>query len=391
MDVLRGFALCGILLVNIQQFSMIMIAGFNPSAYGDLSGLNMWVWKFTAIFGLSKFMNIFSLMYGAGIALLTSKIEAKGLSARAVHYRRTLILVVVGALHGYLLWSGDVLYWYGMCALIVYLFRRMSPRKMLMLAIIFLILPSALMAVGGMSMPYWPPEQIEHMREGWQPGPESVQEELDAYRGSWMDQMSQRAPTTLSFHTFVLPIWAFWRVSGLMLIGMAFFKWGVITAQRSTRFYSTLMILGLALGLPLVIFGLQQDMAHNWAVEFSKMLGTQYNYWGGIGVSLGYIGAVMLATRALMSSAALRPLAATGRMAFTNYIMQTLICTTIFYGHGFGLFGSVERKHQILIVVAIWVFQLIVSPIWLKHFRFGPLEWAWRSLSYRKRQPFKAP
>ncbi len=387
MDVLRGVALCGILTINIQQFSMIFQAGFNPTAYGDLTGLNGWVWKLSHTFGLSKFMNIFSMMYGAGIALLAGRIETKGLKPAAVHYRRTLILIVVGALHGYLLWSGDILFWYGMCALLVYLFRKSSPRKLVIIAVILLLVPSLLMLVGGISMPYWPPEALEEFRAGWQPGQEVVREELDAYRGGWLDQMSHRAKFTFMLQTFVFSVWAFWRVTGLMLLGMALFKWGVITARRSPKFYLGLAIIGLALGTPIVIYGMIQDIAHGFSVEYSKFFGTQFNYWGGILMSLGYIGLVMLICKGLGPGAAvLKPIGAVGRMAFTNYITQTVICTTIFYGHGFGLVGRLERKEQILVVFAVWIFQLIVSPIWLKYFRFGPLEWAWRSLTYMRAQ-----
>ena len=389
MDVLRGVALCGILIVNIQHFSMINQAVFNPSVYGDLTGPNRWAWILTHVFAMMKFMTIFSIMYGAGIALLTGKLEAKGLRSAPVHYRRTMILIVVGALHGYLLWSGDILFWYGMCALLVYLFRRMSPKKLLIIAAILICVPSLLMLIGGFSMPYWPQNAVEGLRSAWQPGAEAVREEVEIYRGGWLDQMAHRVPLTIKLNTFVFGIWAVWRVTALMLLGMALYKWGVITAGRSTKFYSGLTLAGLVVGLPIVVYGVTQNIAHNFSAEYSKFLGSQFNYWGSIFMSGGYMGAVMLICKGLGSSAVLKPVAAVGRMAFTNYIMQTVICTTIFYGHGFGLFGSVERTGQLLIVFCIWVFQLIVSPIWLRYFRFGPLEWAWRSLTYLRPQPMR--
>ncbi len=390
MDVLRGVAVCGILLVNIQQFSMIMQAGFNPTAYGDLTGANRLVWIFTHVFGETKFMNIFSMMYGAGIALLAGRVESKGLRAAPVHYRRNLILIVVGALHGYLLWSGDVLFWYGVCALIVYLFRKISPAKLVIIGVAFLMMPSLLLLVGGLSMQFWDPEMVEQMRQIWRPGAEAVREELEIYRGGWLEQMGHRVPFTMKMHTFILGVWAMWRVTGLMLLGMALFKWGVITARRTARSYAALAAAGLALGLSIVIYGMTRDMAHDYSLEYSKFLGTQFNYWGGLLVSLGYIGLVMLICKGTgAGSTLLKPVAAVGRMAFTNYISQTIICTTIFYGHGFGMIGRMERTEQILVVVSIWIFQLIVSPIWLRYFRFGPIEWAWRSLTYMRPQPMR--
>lgn len=115
----------------------------------------------------------------------------------------------------------------------------------------------------------------------------------------------------------------------------------------------------------------------------------QFNYWASVLVSLGWIGAVMLASKSAALVWITARLAAVGRMAFTNYIMQTLICTTIFYGHGLGLFGKVERVWQLAIVLGVWVLQLTISPLWLHHFSYGPLEWVWRSLTYWRRIPFR--
>ena len=117
--------------------------------------------------------------------------------------------------------------------------------------------------------------------------------------------------------------------------------------------------------------------------------GALFNYWGSLAVSLGYIGMVMLVCLSSWLDRLTRPFAAVGRMALTNYLVQTLICTTIFYGHGLGLFGRVERQEQILIVFAVWVFQVAVSPLWLRYFRFGPFEWLWRSLTYQKVHPMR--
>ena len=117
-------------------------------------------------------------------------------------------------------------------------------------------------------------------------------------------------------------------------------------------------------------------------------LGSQFNYWASILVALGWVGLVMLVCKSDLLRPLTRPFAAVGRMAFSNYIMHTVICTTIFYGHGFGLYGYAERWQQVCVVVAIWGVQLAISPLWLKYFRFGPLEWLWRSLSYWRLQPF---
>jgi uncharacterized protein len=174
-----------------------------------------------------------------------------------------------------------------------------------------------------------------------------------------------------------------------MLVGMALLKWGVVTAQRPPRFYRTMLAAGFVIGVPVVIYGVTRNFAAGWALDYSMFFGFQYNYWGSLFIASAYIGLVMLICQANPLEKFTRPFTAVGRTALSNYLLQTLICTTIFYGHGFGLFGKVERAGQALIVLAIWIVQLIVSPIWLRHFRFGPAEWLWRSLTYWKIQPLR--
>ena len=219
---------------------------------------------------------------------------------------------------------------------------------------------------------------------------EMIGQEIFTYQGGWLEQMAYRVPSSLKFQTFIFIIWFGWRAGGLMLIGMALFKWGVLTAQRSKRFYLTLMGVGFGLGLPVVSYGVVRNFAAQWTFEFSMFFGWQFNYWGSLFVALGYIGTVMLICKSIRLEKFTRPFAAVGRMALTNYLVQTLICTTIFYGHGLGLFGQVERREQILIVIGVWMFQLFVSSTWLRFFRFGPAEWLWRSLTYLKFQPMRS-
>ena len=387
LDILRGFAVLGILIMNIQSFSMIEAAYLNPAAYGDLTGINKWVWILSHIFGDQKFMTIFSILFGAGIVLFTNRAEAKSRSAASLHYRRTLWLFIIGMMHAYLLWQGDILVPYALCALLAFVFRKFSPKKLLIIGMIVISVSSILYLLFGWSMQFWPTEVIEGNRAGWMPGAEIIEKELAAMQGNWLAQMSHRIPSALQFQTFIFLIWSGWRAGGLMLVGMALFKWGVLTAQRSNRFYMTVMIIGFVVGLPVVSFGVAQNFAADWAMEFSMFFGWQYNYWGSLFVSLGYISLVMMICKAGSLQKISQPFAAVGRMAFSNYLLQTLICTTIFYGHGFRLFGNVERWLQVLIMIGIWIFQLIISPIWLRHFRFGPMEWLWRSLTYWKVQP----
>jgi uncharacterized protein len=233
LDVLRGVAILGILVMNIQSFSMIQSAYMNPTSYGDLSGLNGWVWRLSHLFAAEKFITLFSLMFGAGIVLMAERLEAKGRNAGSTHYRRTFFLLLIGLAHAYLLWYGDILFVYGLCALVVYLFRKRTSRTLLLVGLVGVAIPSALYLLFGLSMPSWPEEARAGMLEFWLPNAEMVADELAAYRGSWLDQMEHRVPASLFFHTLVFLIWGVWRTSGLMLIGMALYKWGVLSGRRS--------------------------------------------------------------------------------------------------------------------------------------------------------------
>ncbi len=382
LDVLRGVAVLGILVMNIQSFSMIGAAYFNPTAYGDLAGLNRAVWFLSHLLADMKFMTIFSMLFGAGIVLMSERLEVSGRRPAGVHYRRMGFLLLFGIAHGWLLWTGDILYAYAMCGFGVYLFRKKRPRTLLLLGSALVVAGSALSLLSQLSIPSWPEGQLLGMKEIWAPTAAQVEAETAALRGGWRDQMGHRIPQTIMMETFVFLFNMVWRAGGMMLLGMALFRWGVFGAGLPARIYRRMMAAALLLGAPLILLGVRYQTSTGWVLEKGFFGGLQFNYWGSIPVALGWIGAVMLFCRAARGSRLYRVLAATGQMAFTNYIAQTLICTFIFYGHGLGLFGSVERSGQILIVFGVWGLQLLWSPWWLSRFRFGPLEWLWRSLTY---------
>lgn len=389
LDVLRGFAILGILVMNIQSFSMPEAAYLNPSAYGDLTGLNKCVWIVSHVVADQKFMTIFSLLFGAGIVLLTQRAEAKGRRSASVHYRRTLWLWIIGMMHAYLLWHGDILVPYSLCAVLVYLFRKLSPRKLLVIGGIVFLVPSILYVLFGLSIPQWPSEAVADTKGYWEPSQEAVSRELTAYRGSWLTQMKHRVPSSVAFQTFVFFIWFGWRIGSLMLFGMALFKLGILSAERSQRFYRRMAVIGLGVGLPVVVYGIIRNFRADWAFEYSMFLGWQFNYWGSLPIGLGYIALIMLMCQSRRYERLKSLFAPIGRTALSNYLGQTIICTTLFYGHGLGVFGHVQRWQQVIIMFGVWVIQLAVTPLWLRYFKFGPAEWVWRSLTYWRVQPMR--
>jgi uncharacterized protein len=389
LDVLRGFALLGILTMNMGSFAMPSAAYFDPTAYGDLSGLNGWIWRLIHLVADLKFMAIFSMLFGAGIVLSSRRTESRGRKAAGVHYRRMFWLIVFGLLHAYLLWYGDILFWYGMCGLIVFFFRRVSPKWLIVWGLISISVASAFMLFGGLTAESWPQATFDQVVANLKPSEEAKEAEIAIYRGDWLEQMEMRVPESLEMQTGTFLSWALWRVGGLMLLGMALFKLGVFSATRSRRFYLVFIGAAVLLGLPVIGFGIRYNFGINWEAPYAFFYGMQFNYWASIMVSLGWIGAVMLVCKSRILSGLTFRLAAVGRTAFSNYILQTILCTSIFYGHGFGLFGGVERGGLVGIMILIWIFQLAISPAWLEYFHFGPLEWVWRSLVYLKKQPFR--
>ena len=389
LDILRGIAILGILIMNIQSFSMIEAAYMNPMAFGDLTGLNKWVWILSHIFADQKFMTIFSILFGAGIILISEKAEKKEKSAASIHYRRIFWLFLIGLIHAYLLWHGDILVAYTFCAILTFLFRKMSATKLLVIGLILISISSMLFLISGWAIQFWPQEAIDNTMLTWKPDSEFIVKEIEAFQGNWLEQMPYRIKAALNFHTMVFLFWTGWRAGGLMLIGMGLYKWGILTANRSSKFYLWMCISGFLVGLPLIIYGILLNFQANFVLKYSMFIGSQYNYWGSLFVSMAYISLIIFIYQKIKESNWYMVLANVGRTALSNYLLQTLLCTLIFYGHGFGLFAQVERKFQFIIVILVWFVQIILTQVWLKYYKFGPAEWLWRSLTYFKRQPFK--
>ncbi len=389
LDVLRGVALLGILIINMMSFATSDVVYFNPTAYGSFTGVERLIWMLSHVLADQKFMTIFSALYGAGILLLTTRLEQRGQLARPLFLQRSLWLLLFGLLHLFLLWDGDILVVYALAGMAAYGLRRRAPVTLLGLGLLLLSVHMVLMLFFGVLLSQAPVADRNEFTAFFDPDSGELAADIGIYQGTWGEQVRHRWQQTADTLS-TLAFWGIWRAGGLMLIGMAAWKWGVLTAERSDRFYRWLTVVALGVGWPVVIGGLWAKMNQDWDV-FHVLLGTGYlyNYWGSLLVSAGYTGVVMLMARKAWWPGIRRRLAALGRMAFTHYILHTLICTFLFYGFGLGLYGQVNGVGQMGIILAIWVFQLGLSPWWLARFRYGPLEWLWRSLTYRRRTAFR--
>jgi uncharacterized protein len=411
IDMLRGIAVAGILVMNIYGFAMPFTAYSNPLAYGGTEWYNLGTWYFTHIFFDQKFLPIFSMLFGAGLVMMAGRAEARGVKYGGTWYRRCFWLIVIGAAHGYLLFFGDILFAYAVIGMLIYPLRNLKSRTLIIVACIVLPVGLLLSASGGIYMTKLQASSVEiielqeageelteeqsTMLEEWEamsvflgPPEVAVQNDLDGYQKGYGEIVTHRAPVVIMMQTSALSF-LIWRVGGLMILGMALMKLGVLSGERSDSFYRKLMLTGYVIGFPIVLYGAYDLGAHQFDAMYMFRRGGMWNYVGSILVSLGHISVFML----LVNRGALRNLmqrfAALGRMALTNYLMHSVILTTVFYGYGLGLYGTIPRFWQMGFVFAVVAFQLWFSPFWLRQYRFGPVEWLWRSLTYWKWQPLR--
>jgi uncharacterized protein len=413
VDTLRGFAVLGILVMNICAYGLPHMAYSNPTVIGGFSGIDRLTWWISHLLFSFKMMPIFGMLFGAGLMLMYERFMPRGISFRRFWYRRILWLMLMGTVHGYLLWVGDILFLYSICGLFLYLFRKKSAKKLFILAAIFYII----VFIPGLAGGYYfgtvrdtilpeierkieAGEEVtareEAHRQRWNetkkhydPSAEQLEKNIATYRNGYIGIVRNRAPLYFATTTFMLIIGSFWPTMGLMLAGMAFMKLGVFSASRSKRYYLILAVIGYGAGLPLAYLSARGMIAHDFSFVEKFRIDSPLNHLGGPLVALGHIGLVMLACSYGILGGLRKRLAAAGRMALSNYIGQTLICTTIFYGYGLGLYASIGKAGLMLFVVGVWIVELIVSPLWLGRFRSGPLEWLWRTLTYGRRQPMR--
>jgi uncharacterized protein len=411
VDTLRGVAVLGILFMNIYGFAMPFAAYQNPLALGGTEWYNIGTWYFTHLLFDQKFMTIFSILYGAGLVMMATRAEARGASYGGIWYRRNFWLLVIGAAHAYLVWFGDILF-HALIGMLVYPFRHHSPRALIVIATALLSMGLVMSFMGGTYMESLQASgiDIEEKRlagetltadqtatlEKWQeaamfmkPPEQQVADDTAAYSGGYPEIVRYRAPQVLIMQTEGTIGFVLWRVGGLMLLGMALMKLGVVSGERSDAFYRHAMLIGYGAGLPIMIYSAVSLHAHQWEFLWLFRIGNLPNYVGSILVAFGHIALVMTVVRAGACRNLVARLAAVGRMAFTNYLLHSLILTTVFYGYGLGLYGQVSRIWQMGFVFAVLGFQLWMSPLWLRHYRFGPAEWLWRSLSYCQWQPLR--
>lgn len=330
-----------------------------------------------------KFITLFSILFGVSILLVGGERTDK---ARGALLRRRLgWLLVIGLLHGLLIWFGDILLLYACTGFVALLARSWTPRRLFTVSLTILLLGSAL-AIAPLFLLESAPAELQQkiIAEMNQPGSGvDVAAATAAMRGGLVAALGENFKSWMILQPMSVIVFI-WRTGALMLLGMALFKTGFLTGKAKTWVYLLLIALG---GAGLAWTGWESSM--KLATDFAEPQATgRYNMayeFASLPITLGYASLAILLIRSRAIAGLLNPVARLGQMAFTNYLTQSLIMTTIFWsGRGLGLFGEFNRVELWGCVIAIWALQLIWSPLWLSRFSMGPMEWIWRRLAYGK-------
>ncbi|MEL6654544.1 MAG: DUF418 domain-containing protein, partial [Bacteroidota bacterium] len=382
----------------IVIFAMPTQAYFNPFVY-ELSGWDQVFFAINHVIADQKFMAIFSMLFGASTLLFIQSAEKKGKRAGLLFYLRNFWLLLIGLMHTIFIWHGDILMVYAVCSFVLFLFRKINPRIQLGLGLMIYLIPALFnMYVYGTSLDQISPAEEQALSIQWAPDESALQKEIDAFTGSYIDQLNyrlgdsaddkQQTTTPDSEITDGLSIIDFFcRAFGMMLIGMALFSWKVFSNGRTKAFYLNWVKYGFGIGFSLSILGIILFYQFDWQWQYGLFWGKLPNSLATPFTALGYVGLIMLWTRTDFLDPLQNRLAAVGKTALTGYLGESILGTSIFYG--LGLYGELSRGWLWIITFVIWGLLLWLAPLWLKTFRFGPFEWAWRSLTYFRLIPIR--
>jgi uncharacterized protein len=409
---LRGFALLGILPANVLVFGMFLAAGNDPTVTGGAAGLNLASWLLFRLLVEGKMRALFSMVFGASMILLTLRAEERDPAAAAdIYYRRNLWLLLFGLAHAFLLFWGDILYPYALCALILFPFRKLSAKKLLIIGALFIAFKAGWSTVEAFRQVERrnlaaaadtaekagrkPTEAqaeakkgVEAQRRQRKPSPEELEKDARKWRGNPLEVIGARAIALAAWHglPYYDPVNA--DMWSMMFIGMGLLKLGVFSASRSYRFYVWMAVIGYLIGIPVNSYIAWLAVKTNFDRVAFAFTYVAYDF-ARLPVALAHMAVLMIVSKAGALRWLTSRLAAIGQTALTNYVLHSVVCTFVFTGYGFGLYGRLERYQLYYVVAGCWALSLIASPFWLRHFWFGPLEWCWRSLTYWQRQPMR--
>ena len=392
LDVLRGFALFGILLVNMAIFANpVQYAMLPPTESSALDRAATWLVRFLAE---GKFFSLFSFLFGLGFTIQMARAEAKGQRFIPRYLRRAAVLLLIGLVHGIFIWVGDILTYYAILGVLLLFFRHMKIKWVWTWVVVLSLLPSLLSLLGSIS---WQmgmagnPELVEQtILEQEQMFKGMIAQAYQVYANGSFVEITQQRVSDLVF-MWLISLFIAPTIFAMFLLGSIFGRKGYLhnAAEHTTLFRRLLLwggpvgLIGNAIYASLIAAGSRTELT--WGTT----LATFGQAIGAPALMLAYMSAITLGMLNPTWQPRLQVLAPVGRMALTNYLLQSLICTTIFYGYGFGLFGKMGAAAGIVLTVVIYALQIPWSHWWLARFQFGPVEWLWRTLTYGRRQPFR--
>ncbi|MFC0677383.1 DUF418 domain-containing protein [Lysobacter korlensis] len=395
MDVLRGFALLGILLMNIEA----MVGPLNAAMTGvdpSLRGVDRWV--DTAIYVLvqGKFYTLFSLLFGMGFAVMMRRADAAGRPFVKVYLRRTLGLLAIGLVHMLAIWSGDILTVYAVLSLaLLWGFRNKATAKlprwalgMYLIPVVLMLLLGALVSLSQLD-PKGATEAAKQQAAQLAETARMINAQRAAYGGGdYLAAVAQRWDDMVSVLTFVVIFG--WQVLAMFVLGLWFVRSGAIERPGEfPRLYSRLRFIALPVGLALMLASVALEPTLDGRMDIRVGAAAALAWVASLLMCLGYFAWVMHGLKSPPWASRLAIFAPAGRMALTNYLMQSVIGTLVFYGYGLGWFEQLPRAWQVPFVLVLFGLQVLWSHWWLARFRYGPAEWLWRAFTYGGRPPLR--
>ncbi|WP_309605927.1 DUF418 domain-containing protein [Phenylobacterium sp.] len=399
IDAVRGFAVLGILLMNIVGMGLPAFAYIDPTYAGGSTGADFWTWAVNNVLTDGKMRALFTMLFGASTVLIAERAEAGRPGPMQTHYRRMFWLFVIGMLHAYFLWWGDILVTYAVAGLAIFPFRKLGPRAQIGIGVGILaaLLAKNLVEAG----------QIETLRAAamapgapaslvktWQevsftlsPPQALAAQQIAGFGGGFIDALKARTQMSLLMQTVISPPDSLPEAVGQMFLGMGLFRAGFFTLRWSSRAYAAMIAVGYLLAVPATAW-IAWRIAES---HFEAIALHRWEVWQQVSrplIALAHASVLLLVIRAGLARGLVQRLAAAGRMAFSNYLMTSIITTLVFCGFGLGLYGKLSRFQELAVVAGVWAFILAWSQPWLARFHYGPFEWIWRSLVKWSPQPF---
>jgi uncharacterized protein len=393
LDVLRGFALLGVLCDNIVGFS-----GWGFFSQPQREALVTWpsdaaLGLFELAFIKGKFYSLFSLLFGIGFSIILVRNEQRGANPLRVFYRRLMVLFFIGAAHLYFLWEGDILMLYALLGLLLPLFRKCSDRTLLIWAAVLIASPilidvikvllnvrtgSFLQAIG----------QNIDQKNGLPNDDDSVSQYLYSKNAGWKEWRYWQEPGFFYRYAYLVETNRLPKVLGMFLIGFyAGRKMIYANLENYISLFKKIRKWGFIIGIPANLAVAYFEIDEKSIPNVAGLPDTFFYAIGVVPLSLAYVSSICLFWIKSKGNNKLKILAPVGRMALTNYLMQTILCITLFYGVGFGLGGNIGPTIYYPIALGIYCLQILYSNWWFRYFNYGPFEWLWRSLTYWKKLP----